>query len=681
VRPDAAGILGALAETGGEAAVMAAVVAILVRIAGARLAPAVRYGLWLLVLARLCLPVLPSAPWSPWRLPSFAQEPSASRLELPPSVPSGISTVPVVAAKPTHIEAGPAPGNRLEAIVIAWLAGTLLVTIWYAIAWMRLHRRVAAAAPVRDRRLIDLVRVAAARAGMGSPPGLVELLGAAGPALFGVVRPVILLPSGLAERLDDEALTHLLAHECIHHRRHDLAVAWLAMGVCAIHWWNPAAWLVARRLRAAQELACDAETVAGFAADRPLAYAASLVRLAELVSGRHSSLTAGATSTRNHLLERIAMIDQPVISRPLRIAGTLLLIAAASVALVKPPAAAETPVPTANDGAGAQAEDPWRKTMRERMDHLVMTFEFADTDFSDVIDFFRQITGLNIVVSPEVLASRPAPITLTVKGMSFKNALDFVTALAGTNWRIDDHAILIRTRSVAEARAFQAEKDAADGPWRKDMMERMERSRVTFEFVGTDIVEAVTYLRQATEFTIVLDPAIIANGPADIITPPITLAVRDMPFKDALSLVTTLTGLSWSLADQAVFIQRRTLSVAEIRALQAEMMTDRQWILADGPGKKPWSQAIHEALAQAVTVDFHGTTLADALAFLQRVTGSKFIIDPEIVAAGGLPVTLVAERMQIREVLPALMRQTGLEYGIHDQAVWIYKPVADGAER
>lgn len=78
------------------------------------------------------------------------------------------------------------------------------------------------------------------------------------PGVFGLWRPVILIPERLLGTLDAEAWRHILRHEFGHVRRRDvLWQAWAALTV-SLHWFNPVVWWVQRRMQADRELACDA---------------------------------------------------------------------------------------------------------------------------------------------------------------------------------------------------------------------------------------------------------------------------------------------------------------------------------------------------------------------------------------------------------------------------------------
>lgn len=78
------------------------------------------------------------------------------------------------------------------------------------------------------------------------------------PAVYGVLRPRIVVPESWADR----DLTWVLAHENAHIRRLDNLWRLLAFAVTAIHWFNPLAWLYLKLFLGDLELACDETALA-----------------------------------------------------------------------------------------------------------------------------------------------------------------------------------------------------------------------------------------------------------------------------------------------------------------------------------------------------------------------------------------------------------------------------------
>lgn len=85
---------------------------------------------------------------------------------------------------------------------------------------------------------------------------------AAGPAVAGALRPVIVLPGDFAERFSADEQALVIAHERTHLARRDPMVSAIATAVRAVNWFNPLVHLAAWALRMDQELACDAAVLA-----------------------------------------------------------------------------------------------------------------------------------------------------------------------------------------------------------------------------------------------------------------------------------------------------------------------------------------------------------------------------------------------------------------------------------
>ncbi|HYE20255.1 MAG TPA: M56 family metallopeptidase [Tepidisphaeraceae bacterium] len=333
-------------RAGWQAAALAAIVAAVLYLAGPRIPPAWRFGLWALVLARLAIPPLITVPhhWLPafgaaptpaTREPSDLSrdghhtalartDPSPGLHETPlvhdaPLVqdPRPITAASMIAAPriaetaaiarpptPRPTESGtsaslePSTTGRpiARALVLTWLAGVLLLLARTALATARLARAVRRLPRVTHPRLTTALAAAATEMRLRRPPVALALPAgsAAGPALVGVVRPRLLLPIDALADLSDAELRLVLLHELAHVRRRDVLWNWLAALVAAAHWFNPIGWLAAWRMRVEREAACDhAVLAAGHtttqSADPARLYAGAIVKLLERLAGAPAS--------------------------------------------------------------------------------------------------------------------------------------------------------------------------------------------------------------------------------------------------------------------------------------------------------------------------------------------------------------------------------------------------------
>jgi hypothetical protein len=125
------------------------------------------------------------------------------------------------------------------------------------------------------------------------------------PMVWGAVRPVILLPAeatGWSADLQRDVLLHELAHV----RRHDYLNQIVSRLACAVHWFNPLAWVAARRLRAERERACD-DHVLGTGASA-CDYAEHLVAVARRLRPAGRGTLGVAMAGRSAFAERVAAL-------------------------------------------------------------------------------------------------------------------------------------------------------------------------------------------------------------------------------------------------------------------------------------------------------------------------------------------------------------------------------------
>jgi uncharacterized protein (TIGR03435 family) len=124
------------------------------------------------------------------------------------------------------------------------------------------------------------------------------------PGVFGIFRPVLLLPTGIADRLSPAQLQVVVAHELIHVRRRDNLWAALHSIVQASFWFNPLVWWTGGRLVAERERACD-EAVLAQGADAE-GYAASILAVCRYYACAPRACLAGVAGA--DLQRRIAAI-------------------------------------------------------------------------------------------------------------------------------------------------------------------------------------------------------------------------------------------------------------------------------------------------------------------------------------------------------------------------------------
>ncbi|HTV39773.1 MAG TPA: M56 family metallopeptidase [Candidatus Sulfotelmatobacter sp.] len=310
-----------------------------------RIRASIRYALWMVVLVKLLLPpalALPTgATWWLWRPHPVAESPVIKNYTV-----SFGDTIPNVVPPPTVPAALPPPELSSDAWVLlaAALTGMGWVS-WLAFRWLRVAGMVrrAATAPAELNSLLDEARQLA---GLRRRPQLKMIEDAQSPAVYGLFRPVILLPRTLANRLSSRQLRAVLLHEAVHLRRGDVWVNCAQTFLQIAYWWHPLLWLANARIRRVREEAVD-DAVMLALRDGANAYAPTLLEVAKFAFRRPlASLgLVGILESRSALRQRV---ERLVDFRPPRKAGVTVLslcgifaFSAAALPMGQGPAAAD----------------------------------------------------------------------------------------------------------------------------------------------------------------------------------------------------------------------------------------------------------------------------------------------------------------------------------------------------
>jgi uncharacterized protein (TIGR03435 family) len=293
-----------------------------------------RYGIWLAASVKFLIPFALLV-----NLGSHLAKPGApmrsaagfSMVMQEASQPFAAATEPV--AHPVVHSASPALTHWLPGSLVAmWFCGFVVVLfVWYA-RWRRISSAMRVAAPLREGREVEALRHAECLGGILRPIDLLVSPFTLEPGIFGVVKPVLLWPKGLSERLDDAQLEAIFAHEVWHLRRRDNLAAAIHMMVEALFWFYPLVWWLAARLVEERERACDEEVLA-LGSDRHV-YAQSILKTCEYCV--ESPLACFSGVTGDDLKKRVVRIMTQLPAHQLS-AGKKLILTAFGVAAVAGP--------------------------------------------------------------------------------------------------------------------------------------------------------------------------------------------------------------------------------------------------------------------------------------------------------------------------------------------------------
>jgi uncharacterized protein (TIGR03435 family) len=141
------------------------------------------------------------------------------------------------------------------------------------------------------------------------------------PGIFGIFRPVLLMPAGILERLSAEQMRAIVAHEMCHVRRRDNLTFALHMVVETLLWFHPAVWWIGARLIEERERACDEAVIE--AGGEALVYVEGILNVCKFYVESPIACVAGVTGA--DLKKRIGRIMTEQVVRKMSLGAKILI--------------------------------------------------------------------------------------------------------------------------------------------------------------------------------------------------------------------------------------------------------------------------------------------------------------------------------------------------------------------
>ena len=325
-----------------------------------RVKASLRYCLWCLLLVKLVLPTTLSLPTGIGQLSGVNFSVALTQVKLPePQIQTAyapttstptqtgsefakpiksqqdIAESPVSKAAESPVSAETIPLNWQGGIFIAWLFGMLVLLAEFIRRIASIKKLIAQSEPAPER-LAEMVHTCQERIGV---KGVVELRlsnDMVSPAVCGLLRHVIIVPTGLLEEMDRSKLAMVLMHELSHVKRADLWVNLFQTILQIFYFYNPFVWAANAYIRRVREQAVD-EMVLTRLNGEAASYSNTLIDVAEKAVSRPQFrlATVSIIESKSKLKERIKIMLSKPIPKDTKIgfAGLVLIIVAAAVML------------------------------------------------------------------------------------------------------------------------------------------------------------------------------------------------------------------------------------------------------------------------------------------------------------------------------------------------------------
>ncbi len=320
---------GWLIRSSAMAVVLVCIILLLKAVFKNKLGARWHYYIWFLLLIRLFIPFSPESPISIFNLFSMVEEnivvpeliggndvKSPANLVKPnktyllPDVGSSLKeSRDVTLSRIPAMNRNTAEASKPEPLYLVWLIGASALGLYFVIFNVHFRLKVRKGETIADKDLIQLLESCKSVMRIHTNLTLVKTSEVQTPALFGIIRPKLLLPVDINKKLKHEELRYVILHELAHFKRKDVTVNWLMGLLQVMHWFNPFIWFAFYRMRHDCEIACDALVLSYITPEEHKKYGRTIINILErILKPVYLPGVVGIVESKSQIKRRIAMI-------------------------------------------------------------------------------------------------------------------------------------------------------------------------------------------------------------------------------------------------------------------------------------------------------------------------------------------------------------------------------------
>ncbi|WP_129595882.1 M56 family metallopeptidase [Anaerophilus nitritogenes] len=274
------------------------------------------YYVWFLVLARLVMPFAPESSISFFNLLGFSKHTemiTKNVLVYDPNIiigwfKSGIQIDGWINDHQTLTQALLQSSIYFKLMII-WIIGLILFSFYTIKTNIRLCSKIKRGSLCEDAQILTILEDCKEKLGIHKDLLIFKVKGIQTPAIFGWIRPRILLPIDIEKKLSPKGLEHIILHELVHFKRKDIVLFWITGILQIIHWFNPIIWYGFYEMRQDCEISCDSMVLSSIGHEEWKNYGQTMITLLESTINSFQSVgVVGFSTQKTQLKRRIKMI-------------------------------------------------------------------------------------------------------------------------------------------------------------------------------------------------------------------------------------------------------------------------------------------------------------------------------------------------------------------------------------
>jgi beta-lactamase regulating signal transducer with metallopeptidase domain len=414
----------------------------------------------------------------------------------------------------------PQPPSRWpQVLMVIWVVPALALAAAWAIArWRLVSSALRTSVPASQR---EHAALAAARRQLGLRMSVDVTRSpiCEAPAVVRIIRPVVILPDGGCDTLDDAELESLLRHECAHVDRRDNLLGLAESAIISAFWFHPLMWIAQRALATAREEACD-ERAASFC-DAIDIYVSALSKICRAVlAPRLAGVSCMASA---HLKERLNHIMRyELLGR--RALSHRLIVTVVAVSVLAVTVAGGLPAASTSD-----AHDPYK-----------LNFFVRPGARPDTLTFYGRVVEVGtdqLLAQPNITFKRGS--NASVRTTADQREIQIDISDTGSKVRA---VMRVSVDGVAQQQATYFAVPQTDRPRNS----RYTGEPISMNLRDADLQDVLKRFAQLTGLEIQYSPALQGK---------VTIELQDIPWDEAFDMILRDQKLTWYMQGKTVVIK------------------------------------------------------------------------------------------------------------------------------
>lgn len=195
-------------------------------------------------------------------------------------------------------------------LMIIWICGTFVFTIFAIQAWLKLRKIKMSIDKIKNKDLTTTFESCKKQLHISKDITLGTSSSVQSPVTFGFTHTYVVLPSHIVNQMTKEDLQHIFLHELHHVKYKDIHTNYLMMFYQIIYWFNPLVWIALKKMRLDREIACDT-SVLNMLDDyeQNIKYGRTMINFIDFTSKkRYNHLTNEFNGPKKQVLQRMKEI-------------------------------------------------------------------------------------------------------------------------------------------------------------------------------------------------------------------------------------------------------------------------------------------------------------------------------------------------------------------------------------